>query len=106
MVHVIYVAHDGTRRGVDLPENLSVMEGALQYRIPGIEGDCGGAGACGTCHVYVEPEWLDRLPPARELEQVMLKMVPEPEANSRLACQIKLTPELDGLVVHTPERQF
>ena len=106
MVHVTYVAHDGTRRSIDAPENLSVMESALRHHIPGIDGDCGGAGACGTCHVYVEPEWLDRMPPIRELEQVMLKLVPQPESNSRLACQIKLTPELDGLVVHTPASQF
>ncbi len=106
MVRVTYIEHNGTKRVADVPEGLSVMEGAIRFRIPGIDGDCGGAGACGTCHVYVAPEWQERLPPMRELEHAMLAFVPEPAPNSRLACQILLTPELDGLVVHTPERQF
>ncbi len=106
MVQVTYIEHNGSRRSVDVPEQLSVMEGALRHAIPGIDGDCGGLGACGTCHVLVSPEWLGRLPPMRELERAMLDFVVEPKSNSRLACQIKLTPELDGLIVQTPERQY
>lgn len=106
MVQVTYIEQSGRQRTVDVPEQLSVMEGAIRNAIPGIDGDCGGAGACGTCHVYVAPEWMDRLPKARELEQAMLDFVVDPKANSRLACQITLTSDLDGLVVHTPERQY
>jgi 2Fe-2S ferredoxin len=105
-VQITYIEDNGTRRTVDVPENLSVMEGAIRHSIPGIEGDCGGNGACGTCHVYVAPEWLHRLPPMDELERAMLDFVVDPHRNSRLACQIVLTPELEGLVVRTPERQF
>jgi len=106
MVQVTYIEHNGTRRTVDVPEGLSVMEGAQRHRIPGIDGDCGGAGACGTCHVYVDPAWIGRLKPPGVLEKDMLEMTVEPNEQSRLACQIELTPELDGLVVRTPEFQY
>ena len=106
MVRVTYIEHDGTQRTVDVPEKLSVMEGALRHRIPGIDGDCGGAGACGTCHVYVASDWVEKLPPAGELERAMLDLVVSPKENSRLGCQIVLTPALDGIVVETPERQY
>jgi 2Fe-2S ferredoxin len=106
MVQVTYIEHNGSRHTVDVPERLSVMEGALRYRIPGIDGDCGGAAACGTCHVYVSAEWLEKLPPIRELERATLGLVVEPKSNSRLGCQIVLTPELDGLVVEMPASQF
>jgi 2Fe-2S ferredoxin len=106
MVKITYIDHGGTHRIVDVPEQLTVMEGALRHRIPGIDGDCGGAGACGTCHVYVSQEWFEKLPPVRELERATLNLAVEPRSNSRLACQIVLTPELDGLVVETPEHQF
>ena len=105
MVHVTFVAHDGTRRTVDIKEGVSAMEGALAHRIPGIDGDCGGACACATCHVYVDPEWAGRLPPPNELETSMLKLALEPKASSRLSCQIKLGPELEGLVLWTPKSQ-
>jgi len=106
MVHVTYIASDNTARTVDVPEGLSLMEAALRYRIPGIEGDCGGACACATCHVYVEPDWLGRLVPPSQLETNMLKMAVAPNAQSRLSCQILATPALDGLTVRTPERQY
>ena len=106
MVHVTYIEHNGTERTVDVPEGLSVMEGALRHRIPGIDGDCGGACACATCHVYVDPAWLGRLTPPNALEQNMLKMALEPNETSRLACQIKVSQALDGLVVRTPESQY
>lgn len=106
MVRVTYVDHQGTRRPVDIPEGLSLMEGALRYHIPGIEGDCGGACACATCHVYVDPEWFPKLAPPSALEREMLKMAVSPNAFSRLACQIKAQTSLDGLVVTTPESQY
>lgn len=106
MVHVTFIETGNTRRTVDIPEGVSVMEGALRHHIPGIEGDCGGACACGTCHVYVAPEWMDRLEPPSQLETNMLKMTVEPTSQSRLSCQIKLTPELEGLTVKTPISQY
>lgn len=106
MVHIVFIDHDGRRREVDVHDGLSVMEGAVANRIPGIDGDCGGACACGTCHVYVDPDWIDRLAPPKELENKMLKMTFEPRANSRLACQIMVEPCLDGLTVTTPVSQY
>jgi len=106
MAKVTYIEHNGTKRTVDVPEGLSVMEGALKFNIPEIDGDCGGACACATCHVYVAPEWVDRLPPIKELERNMLKFANEPNETSRLSCQIKVTPELDGLTVTTPVSQY
>ncbi|HUO90074.1 MAG TPA: 2Fe-2S iron-sulfur cluster-binding protein [Rhizomicrobium sp.] len=106
MAKVTYIEHNGTKRTVDVPEGLSVMEGALKFNIPEIDGDCGGACACATCHVYVAPEWVDRLPPMKELERNMLKFANEPNETSRLSCQIKVTPELDGLTVTTPVSQY
>lgn len=106
MIQVTFVEPDGARRTVDVPDGLSLMEAALRHRVPGIDGDCGGACACATCHVYVAPEWVDRLPPMKELERNMLKFANDPTADSRLACQIKAAPELDGLVVTTPASQY
>ena len=82
------------------------MDVAKRYAIPGIEGDCGGACACATCHVYVEGEWFGRLPPMEELERDMLDFAVEPRANSRLSCQIRIDESLDGLVVRIPARQY
>lgn len=106
MVQVTFVEHGGAERTIDIPEGVSAMEGALRHRIPGIDGDCGGACACGTCHVYVDPDWLGRLQPASELERDMLRLVLEPTEQSRLACQIKMSPELSGIVLHTPKSQY
>jgi len=106
MVHIVFIDHDGTRREVDAHEGLSVMEVAVANRIPGIDGDCGGACACGTCHVYVDPVWMERFPPPNDLESKMLRMTVEPQANSRLACQIVLDPKLDGVTVTTPISQY
>jgi len=106
MVHVRYIQFDGTTHDVDVPEGMSVMEAAVNKRIKGIDGDCGGAGACATCHVYVEPEWLARLPAAQELERNMLKFALDPNERSRLSCQIVVSEALDGLVVRLPERQY
>lgn len=107
MPKITYIEHDGTEHVVDVPVGLSVMEGAVTNNIPGIDADCGGACACSTCHVYVEPEWLDKLPPKEDMETDMLDFAYEPdEERSRLTCQIKVTPELDGLVVRMPEKQI
>ena len=106
MVRIVFIDSGGGRREAQVREGLSVMEGALANRIPGIDGDCGGACACATCHVYVEPQWLDRLTPPNGLEINMLKMANDPKPNSRLACQIKATPDLEGLTLRTPVSQY
>lgn len=106
MAKVTYIEHDGTEHVVDVPDGLSVMEGAVRYTVPGIDGDCGGACACATCHVYVENGWIERLTPMNELERDMLDFAFDVKENSRLSCQIKVSPELEGLVVRTPARQY
>ncbi|MGV2978691.1 2Fe-2S iron-sulfur cluster-binding protein [Camelimonas sp. ID_303_24] len=105
MPSVTYVDADGERRTVEAAPNATVMEVALKHDIPGIVGECGGACACATCHVYVDDEWTDRVGPAEDMEQGMLDFAFDVRENSRLSCQIFMTPELDGLVVHTPVRQ-
>jgi len=106
MIRIVFVDSDGRQRAAQIREGQSLMEGALANRIPGIDGDCGGACACATCHVYVEPDWLERLDPPSELETNMLKMAIDPQPNSRLACQIKARKDLDGLTVRTPLSQY
>jgi 2Fe-2S ferredoxin len=106
MAKITYIEHDGTEHTVDVPDGLSVMEGAVRYTVPGIDGDCGGACACATCHVYVDDAWKDKVPPMNELERDMLDFAFDVNDNSRLSCQIKISPALDGLVVRTPARQY
>ncbi len=107
MAKITYVEHDGTEHTVEVANGLTVMEGARDNNIPGIEADCGGACACSTCHVYVDQEWVAKLPPKEDMEMDMLDFAWEPDpVRSRLTCQIKVTDELDGLVVHLPERQI
>lgn len=106
MAEVTYIEAGGAVHKVDVPNGLSVMDGAKRFTIPGIDGDCGGACACGTCHVYIEQGWFDRLPPMEELERDMLDFAFDVRENSRLSCQVKVGPELDGLVVRAPERQY
>jgi len=105
MAKIIYIDHDGTERPIDVKTGLTVMEGAVKHNIPGIDADCGGACACATCHVYVDPEWLDKVGTASAMEESMLDFAEGVEPNSRLSCQIKVTDELDGLRVTTPESQ-
>ena len=105
MPKLIYQIFGGETREVEVPDGTSVMEGAVRNGVPGIDGDCGGACACATCHVYVEPEWLERLGPQSDMEQSMLDFAEDVRPASRLACQIKITGELDGLVVRMPESQ-
>ena len=105
MTKIIYKDNKGVSKTVDVENGLSVMEGAVQNDIPGIDADCGGSMACATCHVYVEEKWLDMIPKAEEAEVDMIDMAYEPKKNSRLSCQIIVDEKLDGLIVSTPAKQ-
>jgi 2Fe-2S ferredoxin len=105
MPKIKYIEHSGKEHEVEVPAGWSVMEGAVKNLIPGIDADCGGACACATCHVFVDQAWLDKMPKKDDMEVTMLDFAPEVEANSRLSCQIKVSPELDGLVVRMPKSQ-
>ncbi len=105
MTRITYIDYTGTARTVDALDGMSLMEVALHNNIPGIIGECGGACACATCHIYVEPPPGMTLPGIGSTEEDMLDFAQSPRPNSRLACQIIVKPELEGLVVHTPERQ-
>jgi 2Fe-2S ferredoxin len=106
MAKITYIENGGAEHHVDVPNGLSVMEGAKRFTVPGIDGDCGGACACATCHVYVEGGWFERLPPMDELEHDMLDFAFDVRPTSRLSCQIKIDDSLDGLVVKVPARQY
>lgn len=105
MPKVVYVTHTGTETTIDVPAGTSVMRGAVNNNVIGIDADCGGECACATCHVYIDEAWLDRVPAADDVEQSMLEFVVNPKPNSRLCCQVKVTDGLDGLVVHMPASQ-
>ena len=105
MPKITYIEHSGKSHVVEVPNELSVMEGAVQNNIPGITADCGGACACATCHVYVDEKWFDKLKKKDEAEQDMLDMAFEPNKFSRLSCQITVSDELEGLVVKMPSNQ-
>ena len=105
MPKITYIEHNGKTHTIDVAKGLSVMEGAVQNNIPGIDADCGGGMACATCHVYVNEEWLDKLPNKEDGEEDMLDMAFEPKQNSRLSCQLTISDELDGLVVNIPSKQ-
>ena len=105
MPKINYTDKSGNTKSVEVETGLSVMEGALQNNIPGIDADCGGSMACATCHVYVEEKWLDKIPKAEEAEVDMIDMAFEPKKNSRLSCQLIVSDELNGLTVTTPEKQ-
>ena len=105
MPKITYVSHDGKKKIVEVPTGLTVMEGALQNNIIGIDADCGGSMACATCHVYVSETWFNKMDKAHDAEQDMLDMAYEPKTNSRLSCQIIVSNELDGLEVTTPVKQ-
>ena len=105
MAKITYIENNGTSHTVDVAEGLTVMEGAVQNDIPGIDADCGGGMACATCHVYVKEEWLDKLPKKEDGEEDMLDMAFEPKKNSRLSCQLVVSDELNGLIVNIPSKQ-
>ena len=105
MAKITYIERNGTNHTVDVQNGLTVMEGAVQNDIPGIDADCGGGMACATCHVYVKEDWLDKLSTKEDGEEDMLDMAYEPKQNSRLSCQLIVSDELDGLEVTIPEKQ-
>tara|TARA_B100001540_G_scaffold83007_1_gene74684 strand:+ start:231 stop:551 length:321 start_codon:yes stop_codon:yes gene_type:complete len=105
MPKITYIEHNGKKHTIDVANGLSIMEGAVQNNIPGIDADCGGAMACATCHVYVKEEWFNNLPQKEQGEEDMLDMAFEPKKNSRLSCQILVSKELDGIVVDLPKKQ-
>ena len=105
MAKIIYNTHDSKIHIIDVQNGLSVMEGAVQNDIPGIDADCGGGMACATCHVYVKEDWWDKLSHKEDGEEDMLDMAHEPNKFSRLSCQIIVSDELDGLTVSLPSKQ-
>lgn len=106
MTRITYIEFNGTERVLELEPGTSLMQGAVDNGVQGIIGDCGGNCSCATCHVYVDESWLGRLKDKAESEAMLLEEVFEVRNNSRLACQLTVTDELDGLVVQVPERQF
>ena len=106
MAKITYIEHNGTNHTVDVQNGLTVMEGAVQNDIPGIDADCGGSMACATCHVYVKEDWFDKINKKNEGEDDMLDQAYEPKQNSRLSCQIMISDDLDGLSVFMPEKQI
>ena len=105
MPKITYIEHSGKTHTIEIANGLSVMEGAVQNNIPGIDADCGGSMACATCHVYVKEEWFNKLPKKEDGEEDMLDMAFEPKKNSRLSCQLMVTDQIEGLVVNLPEKQ-
>jgi len=106
MPNVTYVSPSGISRKIDVPLGMSVMQAALNHKVEGILGECGGNCMCSTCHVYVDASFLSRIPPAVDNEKFMLSIAAEgPATNSRLSCQIKMTAELDGIIVRIPGKQ-
>ncbi|MDP9141134.1 MAG: (2Fe-2S)-binding protein [Pseudomonadota bacterium] len=106
MAKIKFTQHDGTKCEVGLEEGLSLMEHARSNGVRGIDGDCGGCCACGTCHIIVDAGWAAKVSPVGEEEERMLDMTGDRQPHSRLACQIIATAELDGLTVKVPEHQF
>ena len=105
MAKITYIEHNGTQHVVEVSNGLTVMEGAVQNDIPGIDADCGGGMACATCHVYVKDDWFSKLPEKENGEDDMLDQAYQPNSSSRLSCQIIISEDLNGLVVHLPEKQ-
>jgi 2Fe-2S ferredoxin len=105
MTKIIYIENNNKSHTIDVANGLSVMEGAVQNDIPGIDADCGGGMACATCHIYVEEEWFNKLPKKEDGEEDMLDMAYEPNKFSRLSCQVIVSEELDGLIVKIPSKQ-
>ena len=105
MTKITYKEHNGKEHTVDVQDGLTVMEGAVQNDIPGIDADCGGSMACATCHVYVKDEWYDKLDEKSEGEDDMIDQAYEPKKNSRLSCQITVSDKIEGLTVHLPKKQ-
>jgi 2Fe-2S ferredoxin len=105
MAKITYIEHTNKEHVVEVPNNMSVMEGAIQNNISGIDADCGGSMACATCHVYVDEKWFNKLEKKDEGEEDMLDMAYQPNKFSRLSCQLLVSDELDGLIVRMPSKQ-
>ena len=105
MVKITYIDSSGDARTIEAQAGSTVMEAAIRNGVPEIAAECGGGCACATCHVYVEEKWVERTGKASDQEEDMLDFAYKVQPNSRLCCQIKVTPDLDGLVVITPDRQ-
>jgi len=105
MAKIIYIEHDGAEHTVEVENGITVMEGAIRNLVPGIDADCGGACACATCHVYVDTAFTGKTGERSSMEDSMLDFASDVRDNSRLSCQIKVTDELDGLIVRLPEHQ-
>jgi ferredoxin, 2Fe-2S len=105
MPRVVFTEPGGRRREIDAPVGITLMEAARQQGVQGVVAQCGGACACATCHVYIDPAWLAKLEPREDMEEGMLETAWEPRGNSRLSCQVHITAALDGLEVTVPERQ-
>ena len=106
MTKIVYIEYNnGKSHSIDVQNGLTVMEGAVQNNVPGIDADCGGSMACATCHVYVKEEWFNKLPKKEDGEEDMLDMAYEPNKFSRLSCQLTVSDELEGLVVNLPVKQ-
>ena len=106
MAKITYITSDAKIHEIEVQNGLTVMEGAVQNNIPGIDADCGGGMACATCHVYVKDEWFDKINKKSEGEDDMIDQAYEPKKSSRLSCQIQVSPEIDGLEVHLPGKQI
>ena len=105
MAKINYLTHDNQTHTIEVQNGLTVMEGAVQNNIPGIDADCGGSCACATCHIYVDDDWLDKLPKQSDAEKDMLDFAFETKSTSRLSCQLFLDEDLDGIAVSLPEKQ-
>ena len=105
MTKITYIEHSGKEHTIDVQNGLTVMEGAVQNDIPGIDADCGGSMACATCHVYVKDDWYNKLDVKSEGEDDMIDQAYEPKKNSRLSCQIIISDKTEGLIVYLPEKQ-
>ena len=105
MSKVTYIENDGKSHTIDVQNGLTVMEGAIQNNIPGIDADCGGSMACATCHVYVKEEWFNKLPKKEDGEEDMIDMAYQPNKSSRLSCQLTVSDKLAGFTVNIPEKQ-
>lgn len=106
MTKITFIESNGAEHVVEAEVGATLMETAVRNMVPGIDADCGGACACATCHVYIEPEWTEKTGERNEMEADMLDFAFDVRENSRLSCQVKVTDDLDGLVVRVPEKQF
>lgn len=106
MPKITYIDHSDQHYELDVPVGKTIMEGAVENAVPGVDGDCGGQCSCATCHVYIEPQFAHLLPAKTEVEKEMLELAVEVNDNSRLGCRLTIDETYEGLVVHTPESQF